>query len=74
VIRHAGASSPTAEITQPEPKAIHSLYYGLSRDGLPSAAQVEYDRLAQEPGGRERWEATPDAQLVLIVTVNEIPG
>jgi uncharacterized protein YbjQ (UPF0145 family) len=62
------------EITQAEREAIHALHYGLNRDGLSSAAQVEYDRLAQEPGGPKRTVSAPDTQPVLIVTINEIPG
>ena len=64
-----------AEITQPEREAIHALHYGLSRDGLSPAAQVEYDRLAREPDSLARWKSPPpDTQPVFIVTTNEIPG
>jgi hypothetical protein len=48
-----------AEITQAEREAIHARHYGLSRDGLSSAAQVEYDRLSREPDSPERWKIAP---------------
>jgi uncharacterized protein YbjQ (UPF0145 family) len=62
------------QITQSEREAIHALHYGLSRDGLSPAARAEYDRLASDPAALERGKSTPDAQPVLIVTMNEIPG
>lgn len=63
-----------AGLTQPEREAIHALQYGLSRDGLSSAAQAWYDRFAREPSAWEREKTAPDTQPVLIVTMNEIPG
>ena len=63
-----------AEMTQPEREAIHALHYGLKRESLGMAAQLEYDRLKDEYVPGEMGQIFAPAPRHLIVTTNDIPG